>query len=501
MRFWFDDFLRCLLFATLFAWTTVEVSAQSTGSDLQARKDRAQLEADLAKAEQVKAEAEAAAFKAKLGSINTANLPQGTIKTDSVVIEGSYIAYKAAGSAAERIAKKIPCGANLVFFGATDLDGMRALDALTAQIPLITNGKAKLTGRLELRRVSAAVLPEPVGDVRKLYVFTEQQPEFLPAAIFAGIDAGMSIVSLFKTDTEFHGVAVTGDDLALQALVAKQWKITCTSNQAVLPAYAYPAMETDPEKNELIKQVRGLSEDLTEVSLMVQNLTDKVQTPLAKAVDALRKAAAEYHDTATSIPVLEGKVKDAKSAEEKKKAQADLDAAKKHQKELTGTIRTQYDTTPNFPPSREAPYTDAELRTFLEAYLSDQLAADIRVQALKLLQTRVSDFLAALTKPDSNGNTPLVGLLRAQALRTKVTKEANIVNVKFVTAGGNNIIKKNAFSSTLRFSGGVVTEYLVVDSSGYIAASGVVACYGGQFGEDEIANGFQKKKSGATCTE
>jgi hypothetical protein len=133
--------------------------------------------------------------------------------------------------------------------------------------------------------------------------------------------------------------------------------------------------------------------------------------------------------------------------------------------------------------------------------LSDQLRADVRVQALKSLQTRMSDFLSALTKPDSNGATPLVGLLRAQAFQGAVTKEAIIVNVKFVTAGGNNIIKKNVLYSTLRFSGGVVAEYLLADHLGYLTASGVVACYGGQFGEDDIQKGFKKKKSEISCTE
>lgn len=137
----------------------------------------------------------------------------------------------------------------------------------------------------------------------------------------------------------------------------------------------------------------------------------------------------------------------------------------------------------------------------MEAYLSDQVRADVRVQALKMLQSKMSDFSIALTKPDSNGTTPLVALLRAQALKKAKTESANIVNVKFITAGGNNIIKRSVFGSRLRFSGGVVAEYLLVDKSGYITGSGVVACYGGQLGEDDISKGFKKKKSGASCTE
>lgn len=506
MRFHFPTFAKCLLLGMALTTFAFGARAQSTDTDtqkLQAQKDRAQLEADIATAEKDKAEAEAAALKAKIGGITTSNLPQGTVSTDSVVIEGSYIAYMAASSAAEKIATQIPCTSNIVFFSATDLDGIRALDSLKSQIPMIANGKDQLTRALELKRVSAAVLSEPVGDLRNLYVYAAAvQPDIPPAAIFAGIDAGLSIVSLFKTDTQFHGVAVTGDDLALQSLVAQKWKSHCgaTGGKVVHPTYAYPAIETNPDQNELIKQVQSLSSGLSEVSIMSQNLIDKVQTPLGKAVDGLRKAIADYHDTLSSISGLETKMKSAKP-EEKKKIQSDLDTAKKHLAELTETIRSQYDTAVPLPAAPRTAYKEEELRPFLDAYASDQLRTDVRVQALKALQGRMSDFLAALTKPDSNGTTPLVGLLRAQAFKKAVTEKMTIVNVKFVAAGGNNVIKKNVFYSTLRFSGGVIAEYLLADTSGYLVGSGVVSCYGGQFGEDDIQNGFKKKKGEISCTE
>lgn len=496
------------LFALLAVARCLGQSTDSGTQRLQSEKDRAQLEADIAKAEKDKAEAEAAAFKARLGSISTSNLPQGTVKTDNVVIEGSYLAYLAADSAARIIAKHIPCGSNMIFFSATDLNSIQALDALKAQIALISSGKAKLVEPLQLKRASAAVLPEPTGDLKRLYSFQPaQQPEFAPAAIFAGIDAGLSVLSLFKTDTEFHGVSVTADDLALQALVTKHWLEMCPKpsrgdkEKAISPGYSYPPIETDLANNELLKSVSTLSTDLSEVSIVSQNLMDKVQTPLAKAVDALRKLIGDYRDTSALIIALDVKLRAASSREVKKKIQADLDSAKNHLVELTETVRSQYDTTQKLPPPGRKPYSEQELSSFLEAYLSDQVRADVRVQALKMLQSKMSDFSIALTKPDSNGTTPLVALLRAQALKKAKTESANIVNVKFITAGGNNIIKRSVFGSRLRFSGGVVAEYLLVDKSGYITGSGVVACYGGQLGEDDISKGFKKKKSGASCTE
>src|SRR5260370_1289723 len=138
-----------------------------------------------------------------------------------------------------------------------------------------------------------------------------RQPAAARAVIFAGIDAGLSVLSLFKTDTEFHGVAVTADDLALQALVSKQWRDLCgaKASKVIHPSYSYPPIETDLASNDLLNSLTGLSKDLAEVSLMYQNLTDRVQAPLGKGVDGLRKLIADYRDTGLLITVLEAKLK------------------------------------------------------------------------------------------------------------------------------------------------------------------------------------------------
>lgn len=500
-------FLRhCVLMALLLLAGVACTHAQSADSDiqgLQSQKNRAQLEADIAKAEKDKAEAEAAAFKARLGGLSTANLPQGAVKTDNVVIEGSYLSYMAANSAARVIAYRVPCGANVVFFSPKDLDGIQALDALKAQIPLVSGDTPSQVKPLLLRRVSMVVLPEPSGsDLAKLYYFEEaKQAAFLPAAGFAAIDTGLSLLSLFKTDMEFHGVAVTADDLALQALVARQWRQHCPGNNVIHPGYSYPPIVTDLAQNDLLTGLSTLSKNLAAVTQMQQNLTDRVQTPLGKAVEGLRKLIADQRDTTLLIPVLEAKLKAATTPKEKKKLQADLDAAKKHLAELTETARAQYDTSETLPQPGRPPYSGKALAAFLEVYLTDQFRADLRVQALKASQTKMSEFVAALTKPDSNGVTPLVALLRAQALRNAKGEGANLLHVGFVTAGGNNIIKRNIFHSSLRFSGGVVAKYLLVDNAGYLTDSGVVACYGGQLKEGDIGKAFKEQKGAMACTE
>ena len=498
----------CLLSALAVSAFAALASAQSTDPDiqrLQAEKERAQLEAEIAKAEKDKAEAEAAAARARLGSVTTANLPQGKVTTEDVVIEGSYLAYLAATSAAKVIASKVPCTENLFFFSSSELGGIQALDALEAQVSLVSSGKDDLVKSLELKRVSSSVLPVPAGQMLELYRFEGMAaPAVAPPALFAGIDAGLSLLSLFKTDTAIQGTTVSADDTALQALVAQQWIARCSSAnpkaKAILPAYAYPHIETDPAKNALVKKLSDFSKALNEVNIFTQNLTDRVQTPVAKAVEGLRKLVADARDTSLLIPVLEARLKTDLSEEQKKKVQAELSTARKHLVELTANVRAQYDTSNPLPAPGRSPYSEAELGGFLEAYLTDQLRLDVRAQALKALQTKMSGFVAALTKPDDNGVTPLAALLRAQALKGAKTDGATLLHVHFVAVGGNGIVKRNVFSSSLRFSGGVVAEYLLADQDGYLVNSGVISCYGGQLKESEIGRAFPENRV-AGCTE
>lgn len=490
--------------AVLFLATVASAHAQSTDPEiqrLQSEKERAQLEAEIAKAAKDKAEAEAAALKAYLGSLSTANLPQGTVKADSVVIEGSYLAYMAANSAAQVIADRVPCGANIVFLSAKDLDGVQALDALKAQIPLVSGDAPSQVKPLVLRRVSASVLPEPSGDLLELYNFESMAvPVAGPAAGLAAVDTGLSLIALFKTDTEFRGVTVTADDLALQALVAQRWRVRCPHRKVVHPGYSYPRLTTELAKNDLLKEISTLSKNLGAVSFMYQNLTERVQGPVGKAVEGLRKLVADHHDAMELIKQLRAKLKATTSGKEKKQIKSELDGTTRRLAELNETARSRYDTAANRPPPGKV-YSNADLQVFLESYLTDQLRADVRVQALKALQTKMSEFVAALTKPDTSGVTPLVSLLKAQALRDAKGADAGLLHVGFVTAGGNNIIKRNIVHSSLRFSGGVIAKYLLADDAGYITASGVVACYGGQLKEHEIGDSFAKRKGAMACSE
>src|SRR5712664_4385913 len=94
----------------------------------------------------------------------------------------------------------------------------------------------------------------------------------------------MSIASLFKTDTDIHGVATPADDLALQSLVARELK-TCKSNVIVI----HPTYFNAPLQSALLDKLQKLAEISSNADAKSHDLDTYVRTPIANAVDALRK--------------------------------------------------------------------------------------------------------------------------------------------------------------------------------------------------------------------
>src|SRR5689334_21964467 len=70
--------------------------------------------------------------------------------------------------------------------------------------------------------------------------------------------------------------------------------------------------------------------------------------------------------------------------------------------------------------------------------------------------------------------------------RIQFNCDASVLMAKLVSVGGNNITKRSICHTSVKFSGETIAEFLVMNSSGSIAKSGVVSCYGGEFGEGDL---------------
>jgi hypothetical protein len=492
--------LPSILFAALLAVAN-RAPAQSNATapqspelnQLQQQKDRAQLEADIATAEKNRAEAETAAFKARLGGLTTSTLPQGTVKLDNVAAEASNIAYRAVAGSAKVIAQEISVNANqcppkLIFFSSKDLDVLQSFDALNAQLALISSQSAGILEPVLLARVPKSVLSYPGAE----NLFTYEAPaqiSFAPALAFAGVDAALGLIQLFKTDTELHGVAVTSDDLALQAMIARELKAQCASSNVIHPSYFYPPLSAN---SPLVKNLENLLTVQKQAAARYRKLSQYLQTPLTKAVEALKKSTEESTQVKSQKQNIEKRLntKPPPTAKEKAELEAQLKKISARQAELQAQIqgqlnRDQYCTAQELA-GNKCPTPPGDEDELMSRLLSDEARVEDRMEELKAINTRITELAAGLMKADSNGVTPFQSLLRAESLKAAPGGNASILMAKLVSVGGNNITKRNIFHTSLRFSGGAIAEFLFMDNSGSIAKSGVVSCYGGAFGEGDL---------------
>ena len=89
-------------------------------------------------------------------------------------------------------------------------------------------------------------------------------------------------------------------------------------------------------------------------------------------------------------------------------------------------------------------------------------------------------------KVDDSGMTLLNRMLRAESLATNINDTTRFVSVHFVAIGGNNITKKNFFSTSIAYSGGTVIDYLLTDNRGKVLRSGVRPVYGKKISEGNL---------------
>ncbi len=128
----------------------------------------------------------------------------------------------------------------------------------------------------------------------------------------------------------------------------------------------------------------------------------------------------------------------------------------------------------------------------LRIYLANQARTESRIATLKASSLKISELNKSRNTPDTNGVTPLQTILRIEAFREAATETANLLVTKFVSIGGNNITKKNLFSTSISFSGGAIAEYVLLGADGIIKNAGVVQRYGNRLEESEFTKAAAK---------
>lgn len=454
LRDWLQAASLALILASFIAFAETAAVSQSNAPDpamqtLQNAKDKADLQKAIADDQKAIAQDEADKLKSQY-SISTDKLPQGTATLgDKVNIEATILAYRAAQGASSRIADilapivKDPvrdCPSTFLFFDTKQMNDVWAASVLKEQLKLIQQQGTSLDKGPEA-------------------------PRFFPVG--AAIDAGLSLLSLFKTDVNIQGVPITGDDIALQAAIASDLQSRCSGSSIIDPAHFVPQVQAGANTIlAILSAVSDLRNSVNDKAAKAQADAKAAQKTLddGKAkLDTNAKAAA---DISARIQQVSKQLQEAKTPSEKAKLSKQLDAAKA---ELSRNTEEQRQLQHNVDVANAA-------ITKLTIYSTQATAFVSGVDALT----------TALAKVDDSGITLLNRMLRAESLATEITANSRLLSVHFVAIAGNNITKKNFFSTSIAYSGGIVIDYLMIDNHGKILKSGIVPVYGKKVSEGDL---------------
>lgn len=443
--------LRLLAVAAIAFFDVAPAFCQSASPDpvkqkLQDEKDKADLQKAIADDQKSVAESNAAKLKAEY-SISTDKLPQGNATLgDKVNIEGTILAYRAAQAAAPKIGVIITgnsttCPSSFLFFDSKQMNDIWGVRVLKEQFKLIQQQGAVLTQGPE----AAGIIP--VG---------------------AAIEAGLTLLSLFKTDTNIQGVAVTGDDSALLAALAVELKTKCPNASVIDPVHFIPQVQPTTSTS-----VLGGVAAITDLRNSINDKSTKAQADAKSKQKTLDDLKSKLDANAKQASDLKQKIEDLT----KKLAAATTTA---QQNEIKKQLKD----------AQDALVKNQNEKTDLQAK-SDELSKDI--DKLTGYAGKATAFVSSvdalnttLTKVDDSGMSLLNRMLRAESLLANLDDKSEYVSAHFLAMGGNNITKKNFFSTSISFSGGTVIDYIVTDSMGKTLKSGILPVYGKKISEGDL---------------
>ena len=434
------------------------------------------------------------------GSISTSTLPTGSTTISGSTAEAAYIAYQAGAQVADRIATKV-CAANpsnplLLFNNLADVDAIRSLlivrrqlqaakipDDILAPIPLtkipnVTGVTNPLTepGPLGVKWTGSE---KPAQSLYEVQQTVRANPNFV-LPILSAIDAGLQIVSLFKSNTTITGASLTADDLSLQFIIASKLRSRCPNVKLYQTAYSVPNLQpvdfTKPFTITQTSPILALVSDAigrqTLISQQSALFTALVVTPLNSTIAQLQKIVGtdSFPDVQAALNALPNS-QIASVVEKRKKLTLERDAF-----------------------------------TALAAAQQDLALVQAQIATLNAYQTQSSSVTSSLT---GTGGAGLQAAVKAEALNCALSQSANcsdnaatpfVLVTKTTIIGGDDITKQNVFKNKLGFSGTLAASYVLFGSDGSVNISGMDQCYAAVQVQDMISTTPMKNALAITCT-
>jgi len=382
------------------------------------------------------------------GSLDASKVPKGTATISSSNAEATFLAYEAAMATADKIADRV-CTVDrksvVLFANLADIDALRNLFIVRAQLQATRRSFASYFTTLHLQKIPAVngfVAPftdgtGPLGATGiSMYEFKDSPPARDAVPILSAVDAAVSLLALFKTDSTLTGATISADDLSLQIFVAGRLvqKAKC-KGKIVQTSYSSPALQVSiaggvTDNSPIIVLLMDTLRQQNLLQTQSAVLTSSVATPLTTALAQLQKIAG---DTKTS-------------ASDKAAA---LSAA--------GVVQ------------------------------GDSALVSAQISLLNNFQTQLSSLTSALT---GSGASALQAAVKAEALNCALTPDEakgtcanvevqpNVLITKMSAIGGDNLTRQNLFQTKLGFSGEVTATYLLLNGDGTVASAGATQCYG-----------------------
>lgn len=432
------------------------------------------------------------------GSISTSTLPTGSTTISSSTAEAAYIAYQAGTQVADRIAAKV-CAANpsnplLLFNNLADVDAIRSLlivrrqlqaatipDGVLAPIPLtripnVTGVTNPLTepGPLGVKWTGSE---KPAQSLYEVQQAVKANPNFVP--ILSAIDAGLQIVSLFKSNTTITGASLTADDLSLQFIIASKLRSRCPNVKLYQTAYSVPNLQpvdfTKPFTITQTSPILALVSDAIGRQIVINQqsalFTALVVTPLNSTIAQLQKIVGtdSFPDVQAALNALPNS-QIASVVEKRKKLTLERDAF-----------------------------------TALAAAQQDLALVQTQIATLNAYQTQSSSVTSSLT---GTGGAGLQAAIKAEALNCALSTSANctdsaatpfVLVTKTTIIGGDDLTKQNVFKNKLGFSGTLAASYVLFGSDGSVNISGMDQCYAAVQVQDMISTSPMQNALTITC--
>lgn len=303
-----------------FAW---EAGAATTQADV----DEAKLAQDLLAARQAAAEsrqkiaeADAAAAKAKLGTLDLSKVSAPDVEAKTLKIEGTILSYRAmeriAGAIAADVAPHVAAAPKVPASGAAGLSPAVVL-VNDQTLNAIEQFRSFKRAAVVLHKATESLaVPTLAADNAKC-----EQPGTAGAGlgVLGGIDAALQIAQIFKIDRSLEGTEVTLDDFALASSVLKALKAAKVERVVLASAYLPGGLGVAEPASKLMEQIDALSDDQVTLDVRMAEIArrraglvaregDKTSPLSDKCKLAFEAARRTYTGLETSVTTLKDRI-------------------------------------------------------------------------------------------------------------------------------------------------------------------------------------------------